>query len=983
MINPEIARFLCRDGQSSGTQVMIERIMLHLPTHARATVPAKAAHFDICHLSQGSLATSAPGWCVLTSWIVAVMLAPAFAEGAENDTPVVAELAIDYEQDIQPILRKHCLECHGPRRQESDFRVDVRSKLLQGGDYAEPAIVLGKSDESPLVKFVRGDDPDLIMPPEGDRLSPSEIDILRAWIDQGAKMPEGTGEVLTTDYWSLQPVERPSVPQIDAQVNTNPIDAFVRSKLKEAGLKSSPETDRSTLVRRLYLIMHGLPPTPAQVEEFVNDESPRAYEELVARILKSQHYGERWAQHWLDLVRFGETHGFETNRERPNAWHYRDYVIRSLNDDKPYDQFVKEQIAGDALGADVATGFLVAGPYDLVKGQDPMLALTQRQDELADMINTTGTAFLGLTLGCARCHSHKFDPITQRDYYSIQAIFAGVQHADRALPLSDESAAKLAEAKNRVATLRDQIQRWMSENGYRPAVTPTLNVEKFAATNARFVRFTIEATTSSQPCIDELEIFAADKNVALAELGAKASCSSELPGYDIHKLAHINDGKYGNGRSWISNESGAGWIEIELPSVQAIDRIEWARDREGRYKDRLATRYKIEVAVEPGQWNAIASSSDRLPYSNDATIATVNLEGLSDELAAAGKRLFAELAAAEKARDQLAQSQMVYAGTFSQPGATHRLYRGEPNQPREEVTPNALEVLGSLELQTNSPEQQRRLAFANWIADVDNPLTARVMVNRIWQHHFGTGIVDTPSDFGANGTSPSHPELLDWLAAEFMSNGWSIKHIHRLIVLSETFRQANVPDAQAMKVDAASRLLWRFPSRRLEAEALRDCVLTVSGVLDPRMGGSGFSGFEVEMENVRHYHPKKSFGPEDWRRMIYMTKVRQERDAVFGVFDCPDLSQVMPKRSRSTTPLQALNLFNSEFMLQQSELLSKRLERETPDDRESQITLAFQLCFGREPQDEESAGAMAFVEQHGLVAICRALLNSNEFLFIP
>jgi hypothetical protein len=858
----------------------------------------------------------------------------------------------------------------------------VRSKLLQGGDFGEPAIVPGKGGDSPLVKFVRGDDPDLIMPPEGDRLSKDKIELLQAWIDQGAKMPESEDGALTTDHWSFQPIERPEVPRIDGRVIANPIDAFVRDKLLAAGLPSSHKADRPTLIRRLYLIMHGLPPSPAQVKQFIDDQSENAYENLVQRVLDSPHYGERWAQHWLDLVRFGETHGFETNRERPNAWHYRDYVIQALNEDKPYDLFIKEQIAGDALGADAATGFLVAGPYDLVKGQDPMLALMQRQDELADIINTTGTAFLGLTLGCARCHSHKFDPITQRDYYSIQAIFAGVQHADRALPLSNENEQLLVAATNRVATLRDRIQRWMAEHGYRTAVNASHNVETFAPTPTRFVRFTVQATNSSQPCIDELEIFADDKNVALSELGARASCSSQLPGHDIHKLEHINDGKYGNSRSWISNEANAGWVEIELPNVMTIDRVEWGRDREGRYKDRLATSYKIEAAIEPGDWKQLATSDDRLPYSQDASIASPSVEGLPDEVAEEGKQLFAELNRAEQERDRLAQSPQVYAGTFAQPGPTHRLYRGEPTAPREEVAPDALEVLGTLGLERSSPEQQRRIALANWIADARNPLTARVLVNRVWQHHFGTGIVDTPSDFGGNGTSPSHPELLDWLAAEFVSSGWSIKHIHRLILLSDTFRQANVPHERAMQVDAAARLLWRFPSRRLEAEAVRDCVLAVSGVLDLREGGPGFSGFEVEMENVRHYHAKQSFGPEDWRRMIYMTKVRQERDAVFGALDCPDLSQVMPKRSRSTTPLQALNLFNSQFMLQQAELFAKRLERdaETTDLR---IRLAFSLCFGRDPDERELQDATAITSEHGLTALTRALLNANEFLFIP
>ena len=901
---------------------------------------------------------------------------------ARGEEPNTNTDPVDFARDVEPIFKKHCVGCHGPKKQESEFRVDVRTTLLAGGDLGESAIVPGKSDESNLLKVVRGDDPDLVMPPEGERLNKQQVALLRRWIDEGAKMPEREVAKLTTDHWSFQPVKRVDPPKHDGEWAASAIDAFVLAKLNQAKLPPSPRAERATLIRRLYLVMHGLPPTPAEVDHFVVDEDEDAYELLVDRLLKSPRYGERWAQHWLDVIRFGETHGFETNRERPNAWHYRDYVINALNEDKPYDVFIKEQLAGDAMGAEAATGYLVAGPHDLVMGQDPNYRLVQRQDELADMINTTGTAFLGLTLGCSRCHNHKFDPITQRDYYSIQAVFAGVQHADRVVPRSKDVEQQFAAAKKRADTVRAEVQTWMADQGFRPPASHLHNIEKFAPVEASIVRFTIAATNSSEPCIDELEIFAGDKNVALAKLGAKARCSSALPGHEIHKLEHINDGKYGNGRSWISNEGGAGWIEIELAEVATIDRIEWARDREGHFKDRIATQYKIEVAVEAGKWTRIASSDDRLPYTTDGSIAAIKFDGIPQAAADRGRKLFADLKAAEAERDRLSMTPAVYAGTFSQPGPTHRLYRGDPLAKREEVAPDALEVIGSLGLRKETPEQTRRIALANWIANAENPLTARVMVNRIWQHHFGTGLVDTPSDFGKNGTLPTHPQLLDWLADELVQSGWSIKHIHKLLLLSNTFQQDSAPRANALKLDAGSRLLWRFPPRRLEAEAIRDCMLAVSGVLDTRMGGSGFSGFEVQMENVRHFFPKTSFGPGDWRRMIYMTKVRQERDAIFGAFDCPDLSQVMPKRSRSTTPLQALNLFNSHFVLQQAELFARRLESES-EDPQQQITIAFKLCFGRTPAAAEARAAQTIAAEHGLPTITRALLNANEFLFIP
>ena len=741
--------------------------------------------------------------------------------------------------------------------------------------------------------------------------------------------------------------------------------------------------------------MHGLPPTPAEVTQFVNDRDPSAWKELVERVLASPRYGERWARHWLDIVRFGETHGFETNRERPNAWHYRDWVIEAFNSDKPYDRFVREQIAGDALGAGTGTGFLVAGPYDLVKSPDINLTLKQRQDELDGMINTTGATFLGLTLGCARCHNHKFDAITQTDYYSIQAVFAGVQHGDRKLPVSPQQREQLETLAKRIAVIDRQLAPFLprarleqpmasgKKPPLRPAVTAGHNVERLNPVNVRFVRFTILETNSSQPCIDELEIFSGKQNLALSEAGAKATCSSALPGHAIHKLEHVNDGKYGNGRSWISHESGRGWVQIELPKPALIDRIEWARDREQRYADRVATKYKIEAALQPGQWKLIASSNDRRPFVGGKPSRPVyDFSQASPRKAQQGRDWLAERERLQARHDRLNLS-TVYAGTFTQPGPTHRLYRGDPMAKREQVIPNAVAAIGRLELAQNSPEQQRRLKFAEWIASPTNPLTARVLVNRLWQFQFGTGLVGTPSDFGANGTRPTHPELLDWLAVQFVNSGWSIKQMHRLILNSNTWQQDSRPNADAVNVDADSRLLWRFPPRRLEAEGMRDSMLSVSGLLDLRMGGPGFSAFEVEPENVRHYFPKSNYGPGDWRRMIYMTKVRQEQDSVFGLFDCPDASQTIPRRSRSTTPLQALNLFNSRFVMQQAELFSERLGTDAGKSSSHRVRLAFQLCYSREPDEEELADAVRFAESRGFVLFTRALLNSSEFLFIP
>ena len=1057
-----------------------------------------------------------------------------------------AVFGVDFETDIEPILQKHCFDCHGPDLQESQFRLDRLAPLLAGGNSGEPAVIPGRPEASYLLKLLRHEEPGKEMPPDSDRISPAEIALIERWINDGAKTPKHYGPAkaaVDLSHWSFQPVRRPE---------GTGIDSFIERRLATDGLSLSSPADRHVLIRRLFLVMLGLPPNPEEVTAFVENDDERAWSQLVEEVLNRPQYGERWATHWLDLVRFGETHGFETNRERPNAWRYRDWVIQSLNEDKPYDQFVREQIVGDKIGADVGTGFLVAGPYDLVKGKDPKLGLVQRMNELDDMINTTGTAFLGLTTGCARCHNHKFDPITQRDYYALQAVFAGVHHGDRELPLSEESQQRLKEVNSTIADLTAQLQKFIPPDQYsalvidesdaqhsvvprgqakaagdgqrfgdekytwwqnvpgetiaaykpqasgryriwiswgagyethstdaryvlrsatgnveiarvnqqlqveanatskpgnaaewsglhdaglhdlqtddqillvggeegtavtadtivlqpvppadgvqgssdggseqsfvpilRSPVSATKNEETFPPRLARFVRFTITQSSSGEACLDELEIYSGDRNVALASHGSAATSSGDFV-HKLHKLEHINDGRHGNEKSWIVDSKEGGWVQIEFAQPERIDRIVWQRDRLGRYSDRLPIGYHIETALKPGEWERLASSADRSAHGTAARSTGTRYRFTSFPQAEAnrGRELLAQLQQANQQQRVLNDRPKAYAGTFSQPGATHRLYRGEPEAKREQVNPGAIEAFTSLKLDSDAPEHVRRRALAEWITSDENPLTARVIANRIWQFHFGTGIVDTPSDFGRNGARPSHPELLDWLASELMANNWSLKHLHRVILNSATWRQDNRPNEAAMKIDAGSRLLWRFPPRRLEAEAIRDSILKASGVINLTEGGPGFSPFEIQMENVRHYHAKESFGPADWRRMIYMTKVRQEREHVFGAFDCPDSSMVVPKRSRSTTPLQALNLLNSRFVMQQSKIFAERLQRESSTPK-GQVRRAWQLCFQHEPEPRDVADSLAFIETEGLVQFARAMLNSNEFVFLP
>jgi hypothetical protein len=797
-------------------------------------------------------------------------------------------------------------------------------------------------------------------------------------------------------HWAFLPVSRPSIPELGlASEVVNPVDAFIQSRLAQSALKPSPEADRGSLIRRLYLVMLGVPPTPEEVSAYVSDTRPRAFERQVDRVLEDPRYGERWGRHWLDVIRFAESNGFETNRERLSAWRFRDYVIDAFNTDKPYDRFIREQIAGDALGVDVATGFLVGGPVDIVKSPDITLTAQQRADEIDDMVGTTGTSFLGLTLGCARCHTHKFDPVTHTEYYALSAIFSGVQHGERPLPPSPERAASLARVEDRIRDLEKRLDAYIPKaepssavprKDLRPAVNSVRNEDRFAETEARFLRFTILASNGGEPCIDELEAWSGERNVALASSGTQVTASGSLSGYEIHKLEHLNDGRTGNARSWISSEAGTGWVQLAFPKTGRIDRVVWGRDREGGFKDRVVTRYRIEVATEPGVWKTVASSEDRVPFAGESTKPAgpvYRFEGIAESEAAQGRRWLAELESARKEKADLSQSPKVYSGNFLQPGPTHRLHRGDPLQKREEVAPGTLALFQPLSLTTNAPERERRLALAHWIARPDNPLTSRVIVNRIWQHQFGVGLVNTPNDFGRNGAKPTHPELLDWLASDLVEHGWSLKHLQRRILTSATWRQSGTPRKEALAVDAGSRLLWRFPPRRLEAEGIRDSILAVSGNLDRSRGGPSFYLHEVDRENVYHYHPKEAFGPADTRRMVYAFKVRMEQDGIFGAFDCPDGSLVMPKRSVSTTPLQALNLFNSRFIQDQSRTFADRLRREAGDTPESQVATAWQLAFNRVPDRTEVDESVAFVRSEGLQAFCRGILNANEFLFIP
>ena len=925
-----------------------------------------------------------------------------------------------FDRKIKPILVGRCLECHADDRKGG---LDLTSKagMAAGGDSGK-AVLPGKPDDSLLLQYVESGE----MPPKHP-LPRQEIAALRTWIQGGADFPDVKLNIfsITTehragyDWWSLQPVERPPLPTVSAAHRVrarSPIDRFVMARLEKAGLGMSPPADRATYLRRVAYDLTGLLPTYAEIQAFAGDSRPDAYERVVDRLLASPHYGERWGRHWLDVVRFAESNGFERDRIRTNFWPYRDYVVRSLNRDKPYDQFVREQLAGDAINPDdaehlIATGFLVAGPKNDVPTVSELEQLQTRQDELDEYVVATGATFLGLTLGCARCHDHKFDPVDRRDYYSLTAVFSGLdrgavviagtrekaRRAAEVARIKQHAAEKKAESDTLLARVRQRVlsQRKPPADG-TPLMSPvvfTRNVDAFNPVTARFVRFIVTATSNqAQPCLDELEVYGADekRNLALASVGAKASSSTLLPGYKIHQVGHLNDGLYGNSHSWISNEPGRGWAQIEFAAPAAIQRVVWGRDRDGKYKDRLPTGYRIETSLDGQTWRQVGSSENRKPFDSKQPGTTVPQDELLAALTAKERAIYDRLTRGAKAAEAelaaLPPLPSSYAAVDHPPAPAFVLRRGDVRSRGREVRPAALHAIRKLSVSLSPKGEdtgpERRRLLAEWITSPDNPLTARVFVNRLWHHHFGGGIVGTPSDFGFKGDRPSHPRLLDWLAADFVEHGWRVKRLHRMIVLSETYRQSATHRAKAAAMDGANRLLWRANRRRLDAESLRDAILAVAGNLDRTMGGPGFRVFRYRDGNVPDYVLLDEFGPETWRRSLYRFNIRSFQAPLMSVFDCPDASVQTPDRASSTTALQALSLMNNPFVFEQARQFASRVERLADDDPQVQATQAYRLALGRDPTGQERRDAAAFIRRQGLFAFCRVLLNTNEFLYV-
>jgi hypothetical protein len=985
-------------------------------------------------------------------------------------SPTVRGADCSFDDDIAPLLARHCLGCHNPSDKKGGLDLTRAEGLAAGGD-SGPALLPGNVGESFLWQRVEADEmPPSRKPPERSAgLTAAEKDLLRQWIAAGAKWESGPIDPLrfTTDrragfdWWSLRPVASPAPPDVnDKNWVRNEIDAFVLSRLEAAGLHPSPPADRRMLIRRLSFDLIGLLPTPEEVAAFVNDPSPRAYEDLVERLLASPHYGERWARHWLDVVRYAESQGFERDRLRPNAWPYRDWVVAALNDDMPYDQFVRWQLAGDALEPDdpqavIATGFLVAGTWDEVgqTQQSEAMKAVVRQDELEDIVGVTAQTFLGLTANCARCHDHKFDPVSQVDYYRLSAALGGVRHGERDVVPSSETP-ELAELRKRASDLRAQIAaidgpvkqrvltsrrqasmsvtpptpiaRWNFDEGLQDRIG-SLHCELHGGArleNGRLVLPGGDAYASTAPLDRELSAKTLEAWVELDNLDQRGGGVMSVQTLDGAKFDAIVFGEL-SPRRWMAgsnnfvrskdvadvDEAAAGavvHVAIVYASDNTITLYRNGRPYGNSYPAPMLEKFlpaKSQIVfglrhAPPGENKMLAGALVRAQFydralsaSEVAASADVPDDAVSDdeilacltfnERAQRRERLL-ELSRVES-RLRLHSGGKAYAVVPREPEPTHVLRRGDTRQPADVVAAGGVAALGSaadFQMAPDAAETERRKQLAEWIASSDNPLTARVIANRLWHYHFGVGIVDTPNDFGFNGGRPSHPGLLDWLAAYLMKQGWSLKQLHRAIVLSATYRQASMVNTAAVRIDAGNRLLWRKTPMRLEAEMLRDAVLAVSGQLNPTMGGPGFQDFRTFTNNSQFYEVIDVEGYPFQRRSLYRTCIRSGTNPLLDVLDCPDPSTTAPSRAVTTTPLQALALLNDSFMLRMADRFAERVREEAGKEPSDQVMRAYRLVFAREPTAEELNTANGFVGKRGLAALCRVMFNANEFLYV-
>lgn len=967
----------------------------------------------------------------------------------------------DFDAKVAPLLARRCLDCHSGADPKGKLDLSRKIAALAGGE-SGTVIVPGKPEDSLLWERVSSDE----MPPKSP-LSMSEKTVLRSWLAAGANWgtdPIDPYQVTTSrragrDWWSLQPVRRPTEPVVRRQDWTRtPIDRFILNKLEANGLSPSPEADRRVLIRRVCFQLTGLPPEPEEIDAFVRDETPVAYARMLDRYLASPQYGVRWARWWLDLARYGESNGFEFDEFRPAAWRYRDWVIEALNRDRPYDEFARLQIAGDALrptdaDAIAATGFLVAGAYDFVgqTQQSQLMRAVVRSDEIEDLVGTVGQTFLGVTVNCARCHDHKFDPIRQEEYYGIASALSGVRHGERDLSSFDSTAAavrkRIAELQSRVEAIErpvreeilagrakrstpppDPLAAWNFEGGLVDLKGElTLALEGGAKLTPEGLKFdgknALVRSTALKPGLSSktIEVWVRLDNVSQRGGGAMTIQARDGVAFDSLVFGEQEPARWMAGSEGFRRyKSVSGPVENEANERPVHIAITYAADGTIRlYRDGLAygEPYKAqaplsfapgEAVILFGQRHTPAGANRGLagtlvrarlydrPLSPDEIAAsaasfrdyipaTAIIAALEREQREERGRILSEI---ERLRISTAANPRAYAVAPREAGATRVEVRGNPHQTGAIVKPVGIAAIvapdGDFGLKPDAPEARRRERLANWICGARNPLFARVVVNRLWQAHFGTGFVETASDFGFNGGRPSHPELLDWLASEIAREGWSLKAMHRVILSSAAFRQASKTDPAAVSRDAGNRLIWQRSAVRLQAEMVRDAMLCVSGVLETKLGGPSFFDHAVHQAPGTAAILYKSIdpgAPGTNRRTIFRAWLRGGRSHLLDAFDCPDPSTAAPRRAVTTTPLQALSMMNNALVLHLSDAFANRLTREGGDNVERQVDRAFRLALGRLPEPDERTKAVNVVERAGLPALTRAIFNCNEFLY--
>ena len=1001
--------------------------------------------------------------CFSMFWALLVMQIASRGYPQEDSFGVVSE-----------VFERRCVSCHSGAKPKGGLGLETLGAVLQGGE-SGPSIDVVFPEKSVLLDYVSGSQPQ--MPKGGKPLTDGELEALRDWVKTGAKWPEGKKledrHVPDSDWWSLMPLERPEVPSVSQERYSvsNPIDAFIVARLIEKGLEPSPRADRHTLLRRLYLDLIGLLPTPEQLSAFIGDpgSDDEAYRRVVDELLDSPRYGERWARHWLDVVHFGETHGYDKDKMRPHAWPYRDYVIGAFNSDKPYRRFIQEQIAGDVLYPGTsdgieALGMIAAGPWDFIgHAEVPETKIdgkVARHLDRDDMIATVMGSFNSMTVSCAQCHNHKFDPISQRDYYRLQAVFAALDRADRAYDRDPEISIKRSALDQRIAGLTSeirQIDQQIHERGGKP----------LAELDHRIAEATKAISGNEQPEFGYHSQIETKQDVpkwVQVDLGESQSilglelvaCHDTFNGigagfgFPLRFSIHVSDDpEFRNGVVlWVDH------TDRDYPNPGVVPQRFQSEAPEGsttkgRYvrvtATKLAKRMPTDYIFALGELSVLSAEGKNVASSRPVTaldsieagprwqrknlvdgyyfgrskLADTDLKSLQNQRSAMVEGILDQttkqrreelddlLKKAQQSRAELPPQQLVYAGVVhsgsgafigtgasgGKPRSIYVLDRGSVTQPKDEVSSGALDCFVELrswfELPQGHSESDRRAALAHWVSDDRNPLTWRSIVNRVWQYHFGRGIVETANDLGRMGSEPTHRELLDWLAVEFRDQGQSLKGLHRLIVTSHTYQQvSSVTDRArelgAESVDIDNRYLWRSNRRRLEAEALRDMVLQVAGKLDLTMGGPSFQDFVIEHPEHSPHYEYHLHDPEDvrtHRRSVYRFLVRSQPQPFMATLDCADPSMRVDKRNESLSPLQALALLNNGFMVSMSGHFAKRIEIQDAG-RGKPIDEMFLLAFGRKPTESERSAFEPYVAEHGLANACRLVFNLNEFSFV-